>query len=72
MIAAAALKFVCIDEPHCRSTDVPHTVSGQPAAIGAMRPMFHPCSPICVTHPIWTSSTSAGSSSLRAASAFKT
>ena len=26
--AAAALKFVCIDDPHCRSTVVPLTVSG--------------------------------------------
>ena len=26
-----------------------------------MRPMFQPCSPICVTQPIWTSSTSPGS-----------
>ena len=29
--AAAALKFVCIDDPHCRSTVVPHTDTGQPA-----------------------------------------
>ena len=32
--AAAALKFPCIDEPHWRSTLVPHTVSGQPATSG--------------------------------------
>ncbi len=60
-IAVAALKFVCIDEPHWRSTDVPHTVSGQPAISGTIRPMFQPCSPICVTQPICTSSTSPGS-----------
>src|SRR4029450_7970938 len=29
-IAAAALKFVCIEDQHWRSTVVPHTVSGQP------------------------------------------
>ena len=45
-IAVAALKLVCIDEPHWRSTVVPHTVSGQPATIGTIRPMFQPCSPI--------------------------
>ena len=33
-IAVAALKFVCMDEPHCRSTVVPATVSGQPATSG--------------------------------------
>ena len=58
--AAAALKFDCIDEPHWRSTVVPQTVSGQPATSGAMRPMFQPCSPIWVTQPICTSSTSRG------------
>ena len=70
--AAAALKFVCIDEPHWRSTVVPQTVSGQPATIGAIRPMFQPCSPICVTQPICTSSTSAGSRSWRATRPFST
>ena len=30
--AAAALKFVCIEEPHWRSTVVPQTVTGQPVA----------------------------------------
>ena len=43
--AAAALKLHCIDEPHCRSTVVPQTDSGQPATSGAIRPMFQPCSP---------------------------
>ena len=71
-IAAAALKFVCIDDPHWRSTVVPQTVSGQPATRGTIRPMFQPCSPICVTQPSWTSSTSAGSRSLRPTSAFST
>ena len=71
-IAAAALKFVCIDEPHWRSTVVPGTVSGQPATIGTIRPMFQPCSPICVTQPSWTSSISPGSTSLRASRPFST
>src|SRR5882757_4437648 len=71
-IAAAALKLVCIDEPHWRSTVVPHTVTGQPAASATLRPMFHVCSLICVTHPHWTSSTSPGSTSWRARSPFTT
>ena len=40
------------------------TVSGQPATSGAIRPTFSACSPICVTQPICTSSTSAGSTSM--------
>jgi hypothetical protein len=71
-IAAAALKFVCIEEPHCRSTVVPQTVSGQPATIGTIRPMFQPCSPICVTQPSWTSSISPGSTPLRSTRPFST
>src|SRR5436305_605987 len=71
-IAAAALKFDCIDEPHCRSTVVPATDSGQPATSGAMRPMFQPCSPTCDTQPIWTSSTSAGSNAWRPTRSFST
>ena len=70
--AAAALKLHCIDEPHCRSTVVPGTESGQPATSAAIRPMFQPCSPTCETQPICTSSTSAGSSPLRSTSAFST
>ena len=35
----------CWLEPHCRSTLVPHTVSGKPAASAALRPMLTPCSP---------------------------
>src|SRR5262245_37064137 len=70
--AAAALKFVCIDEPHCRSTVVPHTVTGQPAVSAMFRPMFHACSSTCVTQPHWRSSTRPGSTSLPATSALTT
>src|SRR5918996_1972839 len=70
--AAAALKLVCIDEPHCRSTVVPQTLTGQPAVSAAFRPMFQACSSICVTQPHWRSSTSPGSRSLRSTSAFST
>ena len=70
--AAAALKFPCIEEPHWRSTLVPQTVSGHPATSGTNRPMFQPCSPICVTQPICTSSISPGSRSCRATRPFST
>jgi hypothetical protein len=66
------LKFVCIDDPHWRSTLVPQTVSGQPATSGTIRPMFQPCSPIWVTQPSWTSSISAGSRSCRATRPLRT
>src|SRR3954471_19104044 len=72
MIAAAALKFVCIEEPHWRSTVVPATETGQPAVSATLRPMFHVCSSTCVTQPHWMSSTSPGSTSLRSTSAFTT
>ncbi len=70
--AAAALKLVCIDEPHCRSTVVAETETGQPAASTAIRPTFQPCSPIWVTQPICTSSISAGSRPCRPTRPFRT
>src|SRR5437660_317918 len=51
----------CWEDPHWRSTLVPTTDSGNPAARAALRPMFRPCSPVCMTQPMITSSTSAGS-----------
>ena len=62
----------CCDDPHCRSIVVPGTVSGQPAPSTALRPMFRPWLPTCMTQPMITSSTSAGSRSLRSTSAFST
>ena len=58
--AAAALKFVCIEEPHWRSTVVPHTETGQPAVSATLRPMFHACSSTWVTQPHCRSSICAG------------
>ena len=58
--AAAALKFVCIEEPHWRSTVVPQTETGQPAVSATLRPMFHACSSTWVTQPHWRSSICAG------------
>src|SRR5438309_4049487 len=55
----------CCDDPHWRSTLVPTTDSGKPAARAALRAMFRPCSPVCMTQPMITSSTSSGSRSLR-------
>src|SRR5579862_8234261 len=72
MIAAAALKFVCIDEPHWRSTVVPATETGQPAVSAVLRPIFHACSPTWDTQPHCTSSTSAGSTEFRSTSASRT
>ena len=51
----------------CRRVD-----SGKPAASAALRPMLMPCSPTCMTQPMITSSTSAGSRSLRSTSARST
>src|SRR5690348_12791149 len=70
--AAAALKFVCIEEPHWRSTVVPATETGQPAVSATLRPMFHACSSTWVTQPHCTSSISAGSTPFRPTSAFTT
>ncbi len=70
--AEAALNAVCSDEPHCRSTVVAHTVSGQPATRTAPRPTFSACSPTCVTQPICTSSISPGSRSTRPTRPFST
>ena len=71
-IADAPLKAACSDEPHCRSTVVAQTVSGQPATSTAPRPTFSACSPTCVTQPICTSSISPGSRSTRPTRPFST
>src|SRR5581483_9404152 len=70
-ITPCAAKWAdCCDEPHWRSTVVDGTDSGNPAARTALRPMFTACAPTCMTQPMITSSTSAGSRSLRCTSAF--
>ena len=69
---AAAKWMVCWDEPHWRSTVVPGTDSGQPAASTAIRPTLPACWPTCCTQPQITSSTTAGSKPFRATSAFST
>ena len=68
MTAWAAKAAACCDEPHCRSMVVAGTDSGNPAASVALRPMLRPWAPTCDTHPMITSSTRAGSRSLRATS----
>ena len=45
-------------------------ISGQPAASTALRATFAACSPTCITQPITTSSTVAGSMPVRSISAF--
>ena len=59
----------CCDEPHWRSMVVAGTDSGQPAASTALRPTLRAWLPTCMTQPMITSSTRAGSRSLRSASA---
>ena len=49
--------------------DVAGTDSGNPAARTALRPTFTACSPTCITQPMMTSSTMAGSRPLRSTSA---
>ena len=66
----AAKWAACWLEPHCRSTVVPGTVSGQPAASTALRATLIACSPTCMTQPRITSSTHAGSTPLRSTRAF--
>src|ERR1051325_3791801 len=58
--------MACWLEPHLRSTVVPGTDSGKPAARTALRPTLAACSPTCMTQPAITSSMSDGSSLLRA------
>ncbi len=66
----AAKCAACWDDPHWRSTDVPTTVSGKPAASAALRPMLTAWSPTCMTQPMITSSTIAGSMPVRSTSAW--
>ena len=69
MTAWAAKWADCWDEPHWRSIVVAGTSSGHPAASTALRPTLTDWAPACMTHPMITSSTRAGSRLLRSASA---
>ena len=62
--ACAAKCSACCDEPHWRSTEVPGTLSGSFEAMMALRAMLLDCSPACITQPMITSSTWAGSAPL--------
>ncbi len=66
----AAKCAACWLDPHWRSTEVPGTVSGKPAASAALRPTFTAWSPTCMTQPMITSSTSAGSMPVRSTRAW--
>ena len=58
LITPCAAKWMaCWLDPHWRSTVVPGTLSGKPAARTALRPTFRACSPAWITHPTMTSST---------------
>ena len=67
----AAKCTACWEDPHWRSIVVAGTDSGQPAASTALRPTLSDCSDTCMTQPMITSSTRAGSSWLRSARAFR-
>src|SRR5450759_4022592 len=69
---AAAKCAACWEEPHWRSSVVPGTASGQPAASTALRPTLAACSPVWLTTPQITSSTRAGSIPVRSTSAVST
>ncbi len=67
----AAKWMDCWEDPHWRSMVVAGTDSGQPAASTALRPILRDCSPTCMTQPMITSSTRAGSNELRSATALR-
>src|SRR4051794_15156594 len=69
MTPCAAKWAACWEDPHWRSTVVPTVFSGKPAASAALRPTFTAWSPTCMTQPMITSSTSAGSMPVRSTSA---
>src|SRR3954469_21753762 len=62
----------CCDEPHCRSIEVPGTVSGSLEAMMALRATLLDCSPACITQPMITSSIWSGAAPERSINAFST
>ena len=72
MTPIAAKLTACWPEPHWRSTVVPGTASGRPAASQAVRAMSPACGPRLSTHPMTTSSTANGSTSLRSSTSLMT
>jgi hypothetical protein len=70
--ACAAKCSACCDDPHCRSTEVPGTLSGNLEASTAPRAMLVACSPAWPTQPMITSSIRAGSTPVRATSSSST
>jgi hypothetical protein len=69
---AAAKCTACWEDPHCRSTVVPGTDSGQLADGTAVRATSNVCSPTWLTQPQATSSTTAGSIPVLTGSASRT
>jgi hypothetical protein len=60
-ICLAAMAIAIMPDEHWRSTDMPATVTGSPAASSDWRAMLRPLEPCCIAQPMTTSSTSAGS-----------
>src|ERR1700727_975781 len=70
--ACAAKCSACCDEPHCRSIEVPGTLSGSFEAMIALRATLLDCSPVWLTQPMITSSTWSGAAPERSISASNT
>jgi hypothetical protein len=70
--AWAAKCSACCEEPHWRSIEVPGTLSGSFEAMIALRATLLDCSPTCITQPMITSSTWAGSTLVRSTSSSST
>jgi hypothetical protein len=70
--AWAAKCSACCDEPHCRSTEVPGTLSGSFEAMMALRATLLDCSPACITQPMMTSSIWSGAAPERSTNASST
>ena len=66
--ACAAKCTACCDEPHCRSTVTPGTVSGRPATRAQVRAMSPAWAPMVSAQPKMTSSMAAGSTPVRSTS----
>ena len=72
MTAWAANCRACCEDPHWRSMLVPGTLSGSLEARTALRATLVDCSPTCITQPMITSSTAAGSMEVRSTRSFST
>jgi len=64
-ICFAAVAIAIRPEEHCRSIDMPATLTGRPPASAHCRAVLVPWLPCCIAAPMTTSSTSSGSTPAR-------